>query len=157
MLEISFGNNLWGLPVYVCVQSLAKIIKICGTWGTVIAQHFCDYIIPAFKNYKLPQISDQSTWQYLLNTKEKKSLTDIFHWSILSVTLTRGRAMAQVVSRRPLTAETGVRARVNLCRICDGQSGTGTRFSPSSSVFPYQYIIPSSLSKLTSSGECVIC
>jgi hypothetical protein len=47
--------------------------------------------------------------------------------------------MAQVVSRRPLTAEARVRARVNTCGICDGQSGTGTGFSPSSSVFPCQY------------------
>jgi hypothetical protein len=44
--------------------------------------------------------------------------------------------MAQVVSRRPLTAEARVRARVNPCGICGGQSGTGTgllrvlRFSP---------------------------
>jgi hypothetical protein len=67
------------------------------------------------------------------------------------------RAMAQVVSRRPLTAEALVSAPVNPCRICGGQSGTGTGFSPSSSVFPCQYIIPSSLSKLISSGECVIC
>jgi hypothetical protein len=51
----------------------------------------------------------------------------------------KGRAMAQVVSRRPLTAEARVRARVNPCEICGGQSGTGTGFSPSSSVFPCQY------------------
>jgi hypothetical protein len=43
-----------------------------------------------------------------------------------------GRAMAQVVSRRPVTAEALVRARVNPCGICGGQSGTGTGFSPSS-------------------------
>jgi hypothetical protein len=49
-----------------------------------------------------------------------------------------GRAMAQVVSRRPLTAEARVRARVNPCGICGGQSGTGIGFSPSSSVFPCQ-------------------
>jgi hypothetical protein len=46
---------------------------------------------------------------------------------------------AQVVSRRPLTTEARVRARVNLCGICGGQSGTGTGFCPSSSVFPCQY------------------
>jgi hypothetical protein len=68
-----------------------------------------------------------------------------------------GRAMVQVVSRRPLTLEARIRARVNPCGICGGQSGTGTGFSPSSSVFPCQYIIPPSLSKLTLSGECVIC
>jgi hypothetical protein len=47
--------------------------------------------------------------------------------------------MAQIVSRRPLTAETWVRARINPCGICDGQNVTGTGFSPSSSVFPCQY------------------
>jgi hypothetical protein len=47
--------------------------------------------------------------------------------------------MAEVVSRRPLTAETWVRARVNPCRICGGQSGTGTGFSPSCSVYPCRY------------------
>jgi hypothetical protein len=47
--------------------------------------------------------------------------------------------MAQVVSRRPLTAETVVRAQFNPCWICGGQSGIGTGFSASSSVFPCQY------------------
>jgi hypothetical protein len=68
-----------------------------------------------------------------------------------------GRAMAQFVSCQPLTAEDRVRARVNPCGTCDGQSGTGTGLSLSSSVFPFQYIIAPSLSKLISSGECVIC
>jgi hypothetical protein len=46
-----------------------------------------------------------------------------------------GRAMAQAVSRQPPTAEALVRSRFSLCGICGGQSGTGTGFSPSTSVF----------------------
>jgi hypothetical protein len=51
----------------------------------------------------------------------------------------KGRAMFQVVSRQPFTAEARVRARVNPCGICGGQSSAGTGFYPSSSVFPCQY------------------
>jgi hypothetical protein len=47
--------------------------------------------------------------------------------------------MAQAVSRRPLTAEARIRARLNPRGICGGQSGTGTGFSASSTVFPCQY------------------
>jgi hypothetical protein len=36
--------------------------------------------------------------------------------------------MAQVVSRRPLAAEARIRACVNPCGICGGQSVTGTGF-----------------------------
>jgi hypothetical protein len=50
--------------------------------------------------------------------------------------------MAQVVSRRPLTTEARVRFRVSACRICGGQSGIGTFFSPSYSVLPCQYHSP---------------
>jgi hypothetical protein len=47
--------------------------------------------------------------------------------------------MAQAVSRRPPTTEARVRSRVSLCGICGGQSGTGTGFSPSTSVFLCQF------------------
>jgi len=45
----------------------------------------------------------------------------------------------RIVSHRPLTAETLVRAWVSLCEICSGESGTGTGFFQSSSVFHCQY------------------
>jgi hypothetical protein len=44
--------------------------------------------------------------------------------------------MAQAVSYRALTTEARVRSWVSPCGICSGQSGTGTGFSPSTSVFP---------------------
>jgi hypothetical protein len=62
-----------------------------------------------------------------------------------------GRAMAQAVSRRPLTAESPVRAPVNPRGICVDKVALGhvflrvVRFSPVN-------IIPPSLSTLLSSG-----
>jgi hypothetical protein len=45
--------------------------------------------------------------------------------------------MAQAVCHRPLTADAWVCTPVSPCGICGGQNGTGTGFSPSSSVFAY--------------------
>jgi hypothetical protein len=53
--------------------------------------------------------------------------------------VTVGRATAQAVSRRFLIAWARIRTRINPYGICGGPSGTGTGFSPSSSVFPCQY------------------
>jgi hypothetical protein len=65
--------------------------------------------------------------------------------------------MAQAVSHRPLTAESRVRALVNPCGICSEQSGTGTGFSQSSSVFPCQYHSTVVLHTHISSGWWTIC
>jgi hypothetical protein len=47
--------------------------------------------------------------------------------------------MAQVVGRRPFNADARVHAWVSPCRLFGGQSGTGTRFPSSLSVFSRQY------------------
>jgi hypothetical protein len=47
--------------------------------------------------------------------------------------------MAHAASRRAVAAQSRFRALVSPCGICGGQSGTATGFSPSYSVFPYQY------------------
>jgi hypothetical protein len=47
--------------------------------------------------------------------------------------------MAQAISSRPPTADARVRFRVSPCGICGGQSGIGTGFSPSTSVFHCQF------------------
>lgn len=48
-------------------------------------------------------------------------------------------ALAGAVSRRTVTAEAYVRFQFSPCEIRGGQSGTRTRYSPSTSVFLRQY------------------
>jgi hypothetical protein len=68
-----------------------------------------------------------------------------------------GRAMAQVVNHWPLTTEAWVHTPVSPCGICGGQSGTGTGFPLSSSVFPCQFHSTIDLHANISSGAWTIC
>jgi hypothetical protein len=70
------------------------------------------------------------------NLIEMFSGTD--YWSSFSLNTHKGCDIVQTVSLRPLTAEARVRFLVSPFEICGGKSGTGTGFSPSSSVFPCQ-------------------
>ena len=63
----------------------------------------------------------------------------IFKYNARSFFFSAGPTMAQAFSRRPVTTEAPVRSQVSPCEICGGQSGTGTGFSSSTSLFPCQY------------------
>jgi hypothetical protein len=60
--------------------------------------------------------------------------------------------MAQAISRRPLTAEAGIRARVSPCGVLWWAKWHWDRFFPSSSVFLCQYHSTVGLHTHVSSG-----
>ena len=61
----------------------------------------------------------------------------LFIYSFIQLLSTfSGRARAQVVSQRHLTAKAWVRTHASPWGICGGKSGTETGHSPSTSVFP---------------------
>jgi hypothetical protein len=74
-----------------------------------------------------------TTW-YFFTSPHVMSPTLLFllPHSVLSPT---GRVVTQAVNEHPLTSKTRVRYQVSSCEICEGQSGTGTVLSPSTSVF----------------------
>jgi hypothetical protein len=49
------------------------------------------------------------------------------------------RALVHAVSRRSLNAEAQIRSQSSRCGICEGQTGTCSRFHPSTLVTSYQY------------------
>jgi hypothetical protein len=85
--------------------------------------------VPKHKAYVL-KVTHSSIHIQRFSINNSRQVTLLF-WNQLSF----ARAMAQAVSSRPLTAETQLLALANSGGIC-GQSGTGTAFSPSSSVLP---------------------
>jgi len=49
--------------------------------------------------------------------------------------------MVEAVCRRSLTAEVWVRIQIRPYEVCGGQSGSGTKFDPSTSVSPCSIIL----------------
>jgi hypothetical protein len=111
--------------VYACSDSLEYFSQ------SVI--HYANTIFNIFLSYS---VRHWMSLYSLLGSLLPTGLTDLCNFMAVCNILNKGRAMAQVVSRWPLTAEARVRPRVNPCRICGRQSGTGTGYSPSFRFYP---------------------
>jgi hypothetical protein len=156
LAESAFGESLesggrFCISVFgredICRLNYLKYYKLC------IFNYICKIILQYVqqKNVFLSMLTGHTLCQGL-NVYHRFSTTAA---AAIHVD-TASSVMAQVVSRQPLTAEARVRTRVNPCGICGEQSGTGTGFLRFFRFYPV-IIIPPSLSKLISSGECVIC
>jgi hypothetical protein len=86
------------------------------------------YSIKKNETLTTPRVTSSNSLQGCVCTQEFQNLRN-------SV----GRAMVQAASRQPFTAEAWARARLSPFGICGEQSGTGSCFSPSSSVLTCQY------------------
>jgi hypothetical protein len=116
--------------------------------GNAFLQEHCDFIpFSTIQHTWRPWQGAVTIWFNVFTEDRKNSMK----YS------TSGRAMAQAVNRRPLTAESRLHARVNPCGICGGQSGTATGFSLSSSVFSCQYHSTVVLHTHVSSGGWTVC
>ena len=62
-----------------------------------------------------------------------------YSYNCLTRLTARGGAIAQAVSRWPLATKARALFQVSPSEICGGKSGTGTGFSPSTSLIPCQY------------------
>jgi hypothetical protein len=111
-------------------------VSFCRLLSAIVVRISCCHVVLGLALRLRPACNSSSC----LGRRTSSSLLT-WPYRIVSFVMssTKDRAMAQVVSRRPLTAEARVRARINPCGICGGQNGTGTGFSPGSSVFPCQY------------------
>ena len=87
-----------------------------------------------------------------LHAKQKLCCVIQNDTTTVHLTCLEGCAMALMVSRRLLTAESRVQCQVSPCEICSGQSGSPIRIFLSISVLPYQY--HSENAPYTSSPTC---
>jgi hypothetical protein len=101
---------------------------------------------------------DSTTCTYLRVYPDPGSMSGYMRFVVGKVGLRRvskGRGMVQAVSYRPFTVGTWLRFQANPRGICGGQSGTETRFCPSTSDSLHQYHSTSDLYPCFTHGGCV--